>query len=118
MNLVSEPGRGRRLRQDLWAAGLWQTASWWVDNPDPLLGEDTKYSKHIFPPGHGFSQASLARAGMLGGRWLRGLGAIHPPDADRQPQSWQACRGRAWGWVLLDLVPVTCHASPTPGCVV
>lgn len=69
INIVSEPGRGRSLRQDLWAAGLWQTASWQVDNPGPLLGEDTKYFKHIFPPGHSFFWASSAHAGMLRGRW-------------------------------------------------
>lgn len=69
MNPASEPGRGRSLRQDLWAAGLWQTASWQVDNPGPLLGEDRKYFKHIFPPRHGFSWASSVRAGMLGGTW-------------------------------------------------
>ena len=27
-------------------------------------------------------------------------------------------QGRAWGWVLPDVVAVTDPASPTPGCVV
>ena len=118
MNPASEPGRGRSLRQDLWAAGLWQTASWQVDNPGPLLGEDRKYFKHIFPPRHGFSWASSVRAGMLGGTWPDAgseTSELFILQTDRQPWLWQACRGRAWGWVRLDVVAVT---NPTLGCVV